>query len=196
MTLNPEVKAQRIAAKIDDIVAMICTRRTKGWASGEGTDADKVLKIHRAQQEVVQDFKSMSRVSFLIKYSIYVSDTNRKFLMEHRPAEEIQAEKQEHEREMKEAAAIRIAGLLEQFPPNQKFYSYTNLTDESWHRYDTLPTLEQLEKAKAIRWNARITALAAVSFGSFCVTGIHFDGRVIEFEYVHDEKGLYNPNIN
>lgn len=199
MTLNPAIKLQRIAAKTSDIIEMIASRKTKGWAFGEGTDAEKTEKIKAAKQIIFADFENMKRVDFLEKYSIYVSRTNRMFLMEQRPANEALEEnkaKQDCAKEiMKRIAVDRINELLKEFPPNQKFYSYTNLTDSKWHRYEELPTSERLEETKAIRWNARLIGMAASRLGSFCVTGIHFDGLVIEFEYVHDEKGLYDPNI-
>lgn len=79
-------------------------------------------------------------------------------------------------------------------PPGRKFYCYANSNDSQWPRYDTLPTLEEVEEHKALKWSGGMIGSASSSLGGFVLTGIHHDSRVIEFEYVleTDEDGRVN----
>jgi hypothetical protein len=90
-----------------------------------------------------------------------------------------------HERDL-QYRRERTAKLLKEKPPGVKFYSITARNDEDWYRLNEIPSIEVMEKRKAIVWTGGMIGAAASHFGSFVITGIHHGGRVIEFEYVYE----------
>ena len=176
-----------ITARVQSIVNLICVRKTKGWEKDLGTEEERAARIKAAHDEVQKDFETMPRRHFAEKYDIHISHQHKLFLIRHRPEgdDELQQRVEEEERRQ---------DRLERYPPNRKFYSFTNATDSRWNRYDEPPTEEQLQNAKAIRWTAGMMAASTRGLGPFAPTAILHGGLVIEFEYVYTEKGeLYSP---
>ena len=189
MTLTKADKEQRNDEKTRGILDQICARTTKGWAFGSGTDEEKIEKIKAQHKQVRDDFESLILPMFVKKYERCITKAECTHLIRNRSAAN-------HAKEAEQREAERVKIQLEKCPPNRKFYSHTNLTDSKWHRYDTMPTDDELMERKAIRWTPGMMASAAHFLGGFCVTAIHKDGLIIEFEYIYENGKLYSPNVH
>jgi hypothetical protein len=178
------------------LVDQIASRLTVGHSS----------EYPDVRRQVGADYETMQHEAFDQKYANQIDGVKKKPVPlankavkvsagSPRKAKVLSPEKQaENEAKALQEKRERNARMLENNPPNRSFYSYTNMTDSEWHRLDALPTEEELERRKAIVWTAGMMS----SFDARIVLkAMHFDGRVIEFEYQYRGEGddikAYNP---
>ncbi|MET0979792.1 MAG: hypothetical protein ABWX90_00885 [Candidatus Saccharimonadales bacterium] len=205
------------------LVEQIIGRITKGYASRPGTKEENRQYYSSVQKQVRADYANLVYDEFETKYAQYI-DVKREELPPrpekkpkprfqptsaskdtemqprirgHRKLQDPSPEDQERTRiQLEEDRIRRLSELRENNPPNTRFFSFTAFEDESWCRLDMMPTLETLERKKAIKWTGGMIGCATNKLGSFAVIAIHHGGRVIEFEYLYDEAGeSYNPHF-
>lgn len=82
---------------------------------------------------------------------------------------------------------------LRRFPPNVKFYAYDQPRKQTFKRCDVLPTVEELDADNAGPITAELVAhMRHQPLCNFKLTGIHHDGRVVEFEYIYQNDQLHS----
>lgn len=109
-----------------------------------------------------------------------------------RTAEQLLSDKEKRVKEIAE----HNEWMLKNRPEGHKFYSYALKNDEQWRILSSLPSEEFINQQKnAMRWGTR---MIYVGLKGAVITGMFYNSRVVEFEYVHviDSDGkitLYDP---
>ena len=164
--------------------------------------SNEVRDNHREKigAETRYDYSALSIDSFNSKYGKYLSAIQKKPTGEYKNKKtktvikKVEKSVEELEKEQEEERKQELKEMQEKYPPNTRFFSCTNRDEEKWHRYETMPSDEMLEKKKAIPWSGGMIGAAAHYLGSFVVVAVHKDYRVIEFEYLYQNDKLYSPH--
>lgn len=153
----------------------------------------------RITAEARNDYSALSIDAFNKKYGKYLSAIQKKpsgsYKKPRAADKKVEKSAEEIEKEQEEIRIQSLKEMQEKYPPKTRFFSCTNKDEEKWHRYDSMPTDEFLEKKKAIPWSAGMLGAAAAYLGSFVVVAMHKNYRVVEFEYLYENEKLYNPNF-
>jgi Fe2+ transport system protein B len=181
------------------ILNQIIELKVKDTLPDNSTAQDLEEYQERIHMEVNSDYSSIPIDKFNEKYEKYLGAAKKKatsaYKKQKTAPKKVEKSVEELEKEQEEKRMQTLKEMQEKYPPNTRFFSCTNKDEEKWHRYETMPSDEMLEKKKAIPWTAGMMGAAASYLGSFVVVAVHKDYRVIEFEYLYQNDKLYNPSF-
>lgn len=153
---------------------------------------------NRITVEVSHDYSELSIEAFNKKYEKYLNAIQKKANGTYKkPKAPKKGDKsiEEIEKEQEEYKTQALKKMQEKFPPNKRFFSWTNKDEDKWNRYEELPTVESVASKNAMRWTNGMIGAASSKLGSFVLVAIHHESRVIEFEYVYTDGKLYSPTF-
>ena len=180
----------------EELVAQIARRLTNGFPSEYPDMRRRVEEDYATMQHEAFDQKYANQIDGVVKKPEPLSKKAVKVSAGSPRKAKVLSPEKKAEKEAKDLQEKRERNerMLKNNPPNRSFFAYTNMTDSQWHRLDALPSEEELKRRESIVWTA---GMMSAFDPRIVLKAMHFDARVIEFEYQYRGEGddikAYNP---